>query len=560
MSVIVERLFMGVSTKVIIGLLATYLTSTTVIAALPAVATLLPAPAQTPPEKVDAVEPAIKRLLSESKKYSSETISFYKENGYIPVWTSGSDLNKYGQIALEMLKDAANEGLNPENYTQTLTALQNKLSAEEIDIILTNEFIHYINDVRVGRIPPSHAARIIKIISPKTVPVKLIQEALKESSGEKLRQMAPDLPDYQTLKKALQHYTKLVKDNPDFPQITKKTLKIDDKNDDVPKLRVILQTLGDYKGADVTSTTFDKDLETAVKQFQKRYFINETGVVSDQTRKALNKPLTDLLNKIIINMERLRWLPDENADNRHILVNVAGYEVKAYTKNHLDLRIKAIVGKTATKTPLFYAPMKNIIINPSWGVPHSILMRDKIPKILQDPGYVQRAGFTIYNANGETIDPDQADWAHEGASYRLRQHPGARNALGRIKLNIENPYTIYLHGTPEEKLFQKTVRNYSSGCIRLEDPAALASWVLGDNEKYSVEGLDKIVNKGATVTVPLKEQINVYFTYQTTWQGEEELLYFSPDAYNLDPALEKLLKINLKNEPQEGKTNKTRLA
>lgn len=562
MSLTMERLFMAGSTKLFIGLLATCFTPTIVVSAPPpsATATLIPTPDQTAAEKINPTDTVIKQLLSENKKYSSDTISFYKENGYLPVWMSGNGLNKFGQVALDVLKNAASEGLNPEDYTQTLTALQKKFSPEEIDIILTNEFIHYIDDVRVGRIPPSHAARIIKIISPKTVPVKLIQEALQDSTGEKLRQMAPDLPDYQALKKALQHYAKLVKENPDLPQITKKTLKVGEKNDDIPKLRVILQTLGDYKGTDLTSNIFDKDLETAVKQFQKRYFINETSVVSDQTRKALNKPLKNLLNKIIINMERLRWLPDENADNRHILVNVAGYEVKAYTKNHLDLRIKAIVGKTATKTPLFYAPMKNIIINPSWGVPHSILMRDKLPKILQDPSYIQRAGFTIYNSNGETIDPDQADWAHEGASYRLRQHPGARNALGRIKLNIENPYTIYLHGTPEEKLFQKTVRNFSSGCIRLEDPAALASWILHDSEKYSVESLDKMVNKGTTVTVPLKEQINVYFTYQTIWQGEDDILYISPDAYNLDPLLEKLLKIDLKSELQEEKSSKTRLA
>lgn len=548
---------MGISTKMLIGLLTTCLTTVVMAVTLPEppIATLVPAP-QSPPATTNT---AIKQLLSESKKYSSDTISFYKENSYLPVWMTGNTLNKFGQIALDVLKDAASEGLNPENYTQTITALQNKLAPEEIDIILTNEFIRYIDDVRVGRIPPSHAARIIKITSPKTVPVKLIQEALKDSSGEKLRQMAPDIADYQSLKKALRDYTELAKQHPNLPQITKKTLKVGEKDEDVQKLRIILQTLGDYKGADITSTTFDEALETAVKQFQKRYFINQTGVVSDQTRQALNTPIRDLLNKIIINMERLRWLPDDHLSKRYILVNVGGYEVKAYTNNHLDLRMKAIVGKVTTKTPLFYAPMKNVIVNPSWGVPHSILMRDKLPKILQDPGYVQRAGFTIYNANGETIEPDQADWAHEGASYHLRQHPGAHNALGRIKLNIENPYTIYLHGTPDKKLFDKTVRNDSSGCIRLQDPAALASWVINDTKKYSVDDLDKMVGKGATVTVPLKEQINVYFTYQTVWQGEEDMLYFSPDAYTLDHTLEKLLKIDLKNLPEDEKGIKPRL-
>ena len=258
-------------------------------------------------------------------------------------------------------------------------------------------------------------------------------------------------------------------------------------------------------------------------------------------------------------MERLRWLPDDHLSKRHILVNVGGYEVKAYTDNHLDLRMKAIVGKVATKTPLFYAPMKNVVVNPSWGVPHSIMMRDKIPKIIQDPGYIHRGGFTVYDDNNQVIDPDQADWAHEGNHLHLRQSPGKKNALGRIKLNIENPYTIYLHGTPDEKLFNKTVRNYSSGCIRLQDPRAMASWVLNNEKKYSAEELQEMIEKGVTVTVPLQEAINVYFTYQTVWQGDAGELYFSPDAYKLDPPLEKLLNTDFKTAIAQGKGAKPRI-
>lgn len=514
-------------------------------------------PSSPPALSHSVSDSAIKQLLLTDKKYTSDTIAFYKNNGYIPVWMAQNSLNQAGEIALDVLKNANTEGLNPADYNNAEVAIKNQRPPEEIDVLLTNDFIHFIDDVRIGRIPPSHIARIIKIASPKITPVKLLEDALKEPGYPKLRQMAPDIIDYQLLKKKLKSYRDLEKQSPSLPQITAKILKPGDKGADIPHLRLILTTFGDYDGSNLTSTEYDKNLEKSVKLFQKRHFIDQTGIISEQTHKALNTPIVEWVGKILINMERLRWLPDDHLTKRHILVNVGGYEVKAYTDNHLDLRMKAIVGKVSTKTPIFYAPMKNVIINPSWGVPQSILMRDKIPKILQDPGYVQRAGFTVYDANNQVIDPDQADWAHEGTHYHLRQSPGSRNALGRIKLNIENPYTIYLHGTPDEKLFNKTVRNYSSGCIRLENPTAMASWVLKDNlKKYSAEDLEKMIKKGITVTVPLQEKVNVYFTYQTVWVGDEGELYFSPDAYKLDPILEKLLNIDLKASTAEAKGGK----
>ena len=192
------------------------------------VAVLAPAPqAQSPALS----EPAIKQLLLKTKKYASDTIAFYKENDYTPVWMTGNNLNQAGLVALEVLKNADSEGLNPSDYNAIEMAIKNNLSPEEIDVILTNDFIHFIDDVRVGRIPPSHTARIIKITSPKTTPVKLLQEALKEPGYEKLRQMGPNIVDYQSLKKSLQTYRELEKQSPALPQITAKNLKIGQKGD-----------------------------------------------------------------------------------------------------------------------------------------------------------------------------------------------------------------------------------------------------------------------------------------------------------------------------------------
>jgi len=236
----------------------------------------------------------------------------------------------------------------------------------------------------------------------------------------------------------------------------------------------------------------------------------------------------------------LRWLPDEMGD-RHIVVNVAGYEVGAYEKSDLKLRIPAIVGKPSRRTPLFYASLKNVIINPSWGVPYNILVHDKIPKIINDPDYVRRSGFTVTDESGNIVDPDQADWENEGRHYHLRQSPGAHNALGRIKFNIENPYTIYMHGTPDEKLFQKTSRPFSSGCIRLKYPAKLAAWVLNNEKKWSEDTLEQTIHNGHTQTVKPTDSIPVFFTYQTIWVGEDNLIHISNDPYGLDEKMGQVL-------------------
>jgi murein L,D-transpeptidase YcbB/YkuD len=242
-----------------------------------------------------------------------------------------------------------------------------------------------------------------------------------------------------------------------------------------------------------------------------------------------------------MNMERLRWLPDELGD-KHIIVNIAGYQVQAFENSELKLTIPAIVGRPSRRTPLFYAPLKNVVINPSWGVPYNILVHDKIPKIMNDPDYVRRSHFTVTDDSGNVIDPYEADWENEGAHYRLRQSPGRHNALGQIKFNIENPYTIYLHGTPDEKLFQKTARAFSSGCIRLKTPVKLAAWVLDNDKKWSSDKIQAGINKGGTQSVNPDSDISVFFTYQTVWLGEDELIYISDDPYRMDPKMGKVLK------------------
>jgi murein L,D-transpeptidase YcbB/YkuD len=495
---------------------------------------------EQPPHN-DDLQSALSALKGANDK---DTLAFYEKMGYQPAWFFQGNLTKCGRIAIETLKNAATEGLTPDDYEDATQAVNNPENWADAEILLTKRYLEFINHIRSGRIDPLRISHDIKFHSPKTHPVELLFNAIqdKQTGCGKLQNMEPPIAQYAHLKKILAHYRELAKNTEEWPSIKgAKTLKIGETNPEVKILRQILTLHGDLKDDGLESSTkFDRTLEAALRQFQKRHTLEADGVVSGKTKDALNRPIHDLIRKIIYNMERLRWLPDE-LGNKHIIVNVAGYEVQAYDQSDLKLTVPAIVGKPSRRTPLFYASLKNVIINPSWGVPYNILVHDKIPKIINDPDYVRRSGFTVTDDTGNIVDPYQADWENEGRHYHLRQSPGARNALGRIKFNIENPYTIYMHGTPDEKLFEKTARAFSSGCVRLKTPTELAAWVLNNEEKWSPEAIENAIHKGSTQIVNPESDISVFFTYQTVWVGEDHLVHVSDDPYRLDEKMGKVL-------------------
>lgn len=493
-----------------------------------------------------APETPIGKFLKEHKNISQNTRDFYEQNNYVAVWYPNGQESVAAQTAKQVLKTSDTEGLNPTDYQKAwITDYKKDWVKAEID--LTNTFLKFIDHVRVGRIPAQDVARSIKLTSPKTDPVKLLTEALKDNGGnfKKLTQMAPDLPDYQNLKILLQQYKSLAEQWGTLPTIERINAKVGESSPSIPAVKKILTAYGYYSGQSFDDI-YTQELFDAVKNFQHHNNLEVDGVIGPQTSRVLNIPLETRIHKIIINMERLRWLPDDMGE-RHIIVNVGGYEVLAVRNNKTEIRMRAIVGQVGRRTPLFYAPLRDITINPSWGVPRSILVRDKIPKIINDPTYLERAGYVVYDSSGNRISPHNVDWYNNGSGISLRQKPGFRNALGRIRLNIINPYTIFLHGTPTGKLFEKPRRNFSSGCIRLEEPNKLSAWVLKDENGWDESTVQQQINTGRTITVPIKEKLPVYFTYQTVWVADDGKPHFSPDAYNMDDRLIDLLK--LKDQP-----------
>ena len=355
-------------------------------------------------------------LSALSEPENKEIVEFYQKSGNNPVWFFQGNLTKCGQIAVETMKNATQDGLNPVDYEEATQLSSHPKDWIQAEILLTRNFLKYIKHVRMGRIDPKKISHHIKFHSPPTKPAELLLEATQDPSTEckLLRHMAPNVPQYKDLKDILANYRLLATEKTQQPTLGDfKSLKLGDKSPEVKTLREILVFHGEMELPEDQSEIFDKDTEAALKQFQTRHTLQPDGVLGGKTREALNTPIKTFIRKVVINLERLRWLPDDLGE-RSIIVNVAGYEVRAYEKTELQLTIPAIVGKPSRRTPLFYAPLRNVIINPSWGVPYSILVHDKIPKILNDPDYIRRSGFTVTDDSGAVIDPD-CKWQRNNA-------------------------------------------------------------------------------------------------------------------------------------------------
>ena len=277
---------------------------------------------------------------------------------------------------------------------------------------------------------------------------------------------------------------------------------------------------------------FDAALERGLQRFQERHGLDADGAVGTSTLTALNVPAEARVRQIELNMERWRWLP-QTLGERYILVNIANFALDVVERGRSVLAMRVVVGKPARRTPFFSADMTYLVLNPHWHVPPTIAIQDKLPLIRRDPGYVARQNFKLFR-HGEggvtRVDPMSVDWSSVSARnfpYQLRQDPGPRNALGRVKFMFPNPYHVYLHDTPARELFAKTERAFSSGCIRLEKPIELAEYLLRDDPQWSRQKIVASRREGPSRLCICLTRIPVHLLYWTAWANEDGNCTFS---------------------------------
>jgi L,D-transpeptidase YcbB len=284
------------------------------------------------------------------------------------------------------------------------------------------------------------------------------------------------------------------------------------------------------------TAVLDSDLSKALKQFQLSVGIKQTGTLDPATIAQLNghNPAQDR-KRLIFNLERIRWLPKEMG-SKYVLVNQAGFEVQVIDNGRQVWQSRVIVGKPTTQTAVFNNQIQTVVFNPYWGVPASIVAKEYLPKLQQNPYYLDDIGFEVTTLDGRQVSSADVDWwSYSGKSpYNVQQPPGQDNALGELKFLFPNAHNIYMHDTPNRELFANSVRDFSHGCVRVQNPRDYATVLLGwDRDK-----IDSMVESGETRTVKLPVPVPIHIAYFTAWPDASGKVQYFGDIYGRDAAMD----------------------
>ncbi len=304
----------------------------------------------------------------------------------------------------------------------------------------------------------------------------------------------------------------------------------------IRSLRRRLQATGDAAPDASRSSLYDPALETAVRAFQARHGLEVDGLVGRETRAALNVPAQARVATLRLNLERLRaFLPGGPS---YVLVNVPAFEARLLRRSEALLETRVIVGRPDWRTPRVEGIISRVVVNPTWTVPRRIMMKETIPRLRRDRDYLARQNMRVFagwSSGAPELDPASIDWqSPEVRAYRLRQEPGPGNALGRLKFLFDNPYAVYLHDTPAKPLFERHVRAFSHGCIRIAKPVELAVLLLEGQGDWDAAALEAAIAEGETREVWLERPLPIHVVYWTAWGDADGTVQFRPDIYGRD--------------------------
>lgn len=311
-------------------------------------------------------------------------------------------------------------------------------------------------------------------------------------------------------------------------------LQLGDERGHVRGLRRRLMATGDLDPNTRLSDKFDKELDQALRLFQARHGLQTTGVLDQETMITLNVPVDEKLAQLRLNLERVHGLVSLLSD-RYIVVNIPAASIEAVSMGTVERRHTAIVGRIDRQTPILQSKVHEINFNPYWHVPKSIIRRDIIKFMNDDPEYLTKFRIKIYDGNGDELDPKSVDWStDEAVQYLFRQEPGAENSMGHVKINFHNKHSVYLHDTPQKSLFGQNRRFHSSGCVRVEEVDDLVAWLLSGNGDWDKPSVDATFSSGERLDVALKDPVPIITTYITAWANRQGIVSFREDIYQFD--------------------------
>jgi murein L,D-transpeptidase YcbB/YkuD len=492
---------------------------------------------------------------AEGKKLWKLTQQFYERRSHAPAWIKGTKPLPQISELITALQTATAEGLDPQMYNVALLDQRRQEASKglltkkgfepqeagSLDVWLTYLYMKYTSDLADGLSDLAHADPRWQIRPEKFDPAGLLESALRDNKvGASIAELMPDNSQYQALRKMLAEHRALAAKGgwPGVPAQAK--LKPGQRGPVAAAIARRLAASGDFTGAvSAGDAAYTPDLQEAVKRFQRRHGLTDDGMVTPAVAAEMNVPVDVRIRQIEMNLERWRWLPRDLGE-RHIIVNIPEYRLEVWDRGQVPVSMRVVVGKQDTQTPIFSDEMTHVVFSPYWNVPPNIAQGETLPEIMKDPGFLARANMEVLDKNGQPINPSTIDVA-DPASYRFRQRPGAQNSLGLVKFMFPNQFNVYLHDTPADSLFARASRSFSHGCVRLENPLALAEYVLRDQQGWTREKIEEAMHAEEERTVKLKKAIPVYLGYWTARVSSDGVMQFRKDVYGIDSRLTALL-------------------
>ena len=459
--------------------------------------------------------------------------SFYNARNYQFAWFSSDGLTKQALGFWNLhdylvshtndttLKDKAlQKRMNALMFEDDLSVSENNASFLKTELKLTEHFIMYVlNNYEKGYVKRKEMERFIPF---KKRNVLEVADSLLNKKHEDNKYFEDVNAPYKKLKDQLGKYFAIARQG-GWPEITttKKSLKKGMSDSSIVAIKRMLSLTGDMPGTD-SSNVFTDTLEMGVKSFQARYGFTPDGIIGAQVLKEMKVPAMVRLEQIMMNLERMRWIP-QSENGRLIIVNIPEFKLHMYDGKQKAFDMNVVVGKVGHNTMMFNGDLNQVVFSPYWNVPESIVEKEILPSLASNPGYLESQNMEQIGMNGDLPD--------------IRQRPGPGNALGKVKFLFPNSFNIYFHDTPSKSLFEKDKRAFSHGCIRLAEPEKMANYVLRDQPEWTPERINAAMNAGTEKFVKVKDPIPVVITYYTAWVDDQGRLNFRDDIYAHDKKL-----------------------
>ncbi len=523
---------------------------------------------------IDPTTAAIRAILGEAGKHgafldkrdAAAVAEYYREQGYAPSWTDDGRLTARAKKIIARLARANIDGLDPRAYRtppmgmgESVPATISALAAA--DVMLSQAIVTYARHAHSGLFDPADISPNFGYKPHLPDPIAVLRKVASASDpAAALASYNPTHPEFVALRDKL---AEIRAANVELPPVVPEgpQLKLGSKGPRVATLRQRLSVpppappaeqpqaidsgaIGTVQPAAAVAfdpEVFDETLDEAVRAYQESADLVVDGIAGRATIAALNAAAVDHVETIIANMERWRWMP-EDLGRFYVRVNVPNFNLEIYRGRKVVHSTRIIVGKPTNQTPIFSDEIEHVIVNPTWHVPASIAVKEMLPEIRANPGALR--GYQVYaNIQGRfrPVDPYMIDWfSVDMRQIQIKQPPGERNALGRVKFMFPNPFSVYLHDTPTKNLFKKDYRAYSHGCMRVMDPWDFAQALLANDPEVSSERLQSLVG-GREQQVNLTRHIPVHVTYFTAWVDKDGNLQVRDDLYGHDARMQQAL-------------------